>query len=314
MGSARVTPSGERLLAIIDLQNAIAAASMNSDEVMQLVAERARLLASANTGMVALLEGDELVSRAAAPSGTVGVRLAKTGAIGKCVADRQPVRIDDVATADTETRARLSSGAIACVPLFYGESVVGVIEVASAKPLTDEDVETLRLLAQIVAIARHRTYTYPRPRVDSQHDALTGLGNRRSFEERLAAELVRNKRYGHSFSLAMLELADLETAIDRVGQAAGDEALRHVVTVLQDHTRVIDDCFRIGAGELAIVMPGTSLEGARTLVDRCRTRIRDAKLCNGLVTASFGVVEAREETAAELVARGNAALTADKPR
>src|SRR5262245_6511109 len=220
MGSARVTPSGQRLLAIIELQNAIAGVSMNADEVMQMVAERARLLTSANTGMVALVEGDELVSRASAPSGTVGVRLAKTGAIGKCVADRQPVRIDDVATADTDTRARFSTGAVACAPLFYGESVVGVIEVASAQPLTDEDIETLRLLAQIVAIARHRTYTYPRPRFDSQHDPLTGLGNRRAFDERLVAELVRNKRYGHSFSLAILTLADLETAIDRLGQAA----------------------------------------------------------------------------------------------
>jgi diguanylate cyclase (GGDEF)-like protein len=306
---ARATPSADRLLAIIELQNAIAAASMNADEVMQLVAERARTLASAATGIVALVEADGLTPRAVAPAGTQIGKL-----VSPCVAERQPVRIDDVtkSSVDAETRARVGSGALACAPILFGESVVGVVEVTAPSPFTDEDVETLRLLAQIVAITRHRAYIYPRPRTDSQHDALTGIGNRRSFEDRLVAELVRNKRYGHSFSLAMLSLGGLDAANDRVGQAAGDEALRHAVNVLQDHTRVIDDCFRISAGELAIVMPGTSLEGARTLVERCRTRIKEANLCNGLVTAAFGVVEAREESSDDLVARAFAALAADK--
>jgi diguanylate cyclase (GGDEF)-like protein len=197
------------------------------------------------------------------------------------------------------------------VPLLYGENAVGAIEVASARAYTDDDIETLRLLAQIIAIALHRAYTYPRPRQDILHDALTGLGNRRAYEERIEAELARNRRYGHSFSLARLALAGLEDAGDRFGQAAADEALRELAAILKRDTRAIDACFRITADEFAIVMTGTSLEGARILVERCRTHIREARLCDGAVKASFGVVEAADETTDELAVRASAAVHAD---
>src|SRR6185295_2798701 len=104
----------------------------------------------------------------------------------------------------------------------------------------------------------------------------------------------------------------LETAIDRFGQAAGDEALREVAMILKRHTRAIDACFRINADEVAIVMPGTSLEGARILVERCRAHIAEARPCEGTVAASFGLVEAGAETAEALGIRPNAALGTDR--
>ncbi|MBS1124416.1 MAG: cph, partial [Deltaproteobacteria bacterium] len=215
---------------------------------------------------------------------------------------------------DAETVTRTGAGSILCVPLLYGESAVGVLEVVSSRTsaFTDEDLETLRLLAQLVAIALHRAYTYPRPRYDSEHDALTGLGNRRAFDDRIQAELTRNRRYGHSFSLAMLDLEGLETAIDRFGQAIGDEALREVTTILKKHTRAIDAGFRIGPDDFAIVMPGTSLEGAHTVAERCRSHIRDARLCEGALGSAIGVVAATDETADALAARAIAAVIADK--
>jgi diguanylate cyclase (GGDEF)-like protein len=183
-----------------------------------------------------------------------------------------------------------------------------------AAAFSDEDVETLRLLAQVVAIALHRAYTYPRPRQDILHDALTGLGNRRAYDERIEAELARNERYGHSFSLARLKLDGLEDAGDRFGQAAADEALRELAVILMRDTRAIDACFRTAADEFAIVMPGTSLEGAGILVERCRAHLAEARLCEGLVRASFGVVKASGETPDELAARVGAAIAEDKAR
>jgi diguanylate cyclase (GGDEF)-like protein len=291
---AMATPHSDRLLAIIELQNAIAAAGMNADEVMRVVADRAAALTDSAGGVVAIVEGDEIVIRAVGGSSKLplGTRQAReTSLSGRAFGERKPLRADDGAA----------------VPLFYGESVVGVIEVSGAGK-TDDDLETLRLLGQIIAIALHRAYTYPRPRPDNLHDPLTGLGNRRSFEERIAAELGRNKRYGHSFSLTIIDLAGLETANDRFGQAAADEALRVIANILKRHTRVIDACFRLAADELAIVMPGTSLEGARIVADRCRAQILDAKLCEDVIAPRFGIVEAKDEEADGLVARATAAL------
>ncbi len=314
-------PRPERLLAIIELQNAIAAAGMTAEEVMDLVGERAATLLSASSATVAISEADELVVRAA--SRTTGAprpaRLPRSGGGGLCLAERRPIQIDDAAgdpRADAETRARTGAASLLYVPLLYGESAVGVIELASAwsSAFSDEDVEMTRLLAQVIAIALHRAYTYPRPRQDVLHDALTGLGNRRAYDERIDAELARNQRYGHSFSLARLELDGIEDAGDRFGQAAADEALRQLAVILKRDTRAIDACFRIAADEFAIVMPGTSLEGARILVERCRAHLAEARLCEGLVRTSFGVVEAAQESPDALAVRVSAAIAEDKAR
>lgn len=318
---ADLRPGPARLIAIIELQNAILAAGMNADEILSITVERAAQLTSAACALVAISEGDDLVVRAVSrpTSAVFPSRLPRSGPANACVAERRPVQIDDAHAdprADADTRARYRATSLVYVPLLYGENAVGVFEVTSAKPgaFTEEDVETLRLLAQIVAIALHRAYTYPRPRQDIMHDALTGLGNRRAYDERIEAELARNDRYRHSFSLARLELDGLEDAGDRFGQAVADEALSELAVILQRDTRAIDACFRIAADEFAIVMPGTSLEGARILVERCRAHIAEARLCDGLVRASFGVVEAGQESPDALAARASAAVAEDKAR
>jgi diguanylate cyclase (GGDEF)-like protein len=301
MGETGKAPRTERLLGIIELQNAIAAAGMNGDEVMRFVAERAAPLTSAQGATVELVEGDDMVCRAA--GGTtkqhLGLRLSgKTSLGGRAVAERKPLRSDD--------------GAAIAVPLLHGEYAVGSLGI-SGGTFTDEDIETLKLLAPVISIALHRTRSYPRPPKDNTHDALTGLLNRRAFEERVDIELARRTRYGQSFSLALLDLDGFNTANDRFGEAAGDELLRNIATILNTHTRVMDASFRLGGDEFAILMPGTALEGAKTFTERCRQYIRDAKLCEGTVTASFGVVEAAEkETLAALTERADSALRDDK--
>ena len=296
------TPSTERLLSIIELQNAIAAAALNSDEVMRVVAERAALLLN-SAAMVELVEGDDVVCRASSGSShQLGVRRSTkaAGLSGKTIDSRKATKAED--------------GSSVCTPILHGEYAVGVLCASAAKsgPFNEADMETLRILANVIAIPLHRTRSFPRPRYDNTHDALTGLLNRRAFEERLSVELARKNRYQQTFSLALLDLDGFNTANDRFGEAAGDELLKMIGTILNKHTRVMDACFRLGGDEFAIVMPGTGLEGAKILAERFRIQIAEAKLLEGSVTASIGVIEASEETIESLAERAESALKADK--
>lgn len=294
-------PSPQRLLSIIELQNVIAAAAFNTDEIMRLVAERAVGLVDGNAVTVELVEGDDVVCRASSgASSQLGLRRSlKATLSGRCVTERKPVRSED--------------GRSICVPLIHGEHVVGVLSATRAsREFKPEDTEALKICANIIAIPLHRTRSFPRPRYDNTHDALTGLLNRRAFEERVGVEVARRTRYQQSFSLALLDLDGFNTANDRFGEAAGDELLRTIGTILSKHTRVMDACFRLGGDEFAIVMPGTAYDGARIVIDRCRQHIVEANLLEGTVTASVGIVEAGEETLEQLVARADAELRADK--
>lgn len=294
-------PSPQRLLSIIELQNVIAAAAFNTEEIMRLVAERAVALVGATSATVELVEGDDVVCRASAGlTSQIGQRRSQKSTLsGRCVAARKPVKAED--------------GRALCVPLIHGEHVVGVLGASGTSgTFGDEDMETVRILANIIAIPLHRTRSFPRPRYDNTHDALTGLLNRRAFEERVGVEVARRNRYQQSFSLAVLDLIGFNTANDRFGEAGGDELLRTVGTILTNHTRVMDACFRLGGDEFAIVMPGTGLEGARIVIERCRAHILEANLLDGTVRACVGIVEAGEETFEALLGRAEDALRADR--
>jgi diguanylate cyclase (GGDEF)-like protein len=299
---ASATPSSERLLAIIELQNAIAAAQLGAEDVMKLVAERAALLCGAGTASVELAEGDDMVCKAAIGAQPGQRRARKQSLPDRAIGERKPLRAED--------------GSQVSAPLVHGEHAVGVLTIGGPKAaggFTAEDVETLRILAGIIAIPLHRTRSFPRPRIDTTHDALTGLQNRKAFEERVLVELERNRRYDQAFSLALLDLDGFNTAIDRAGEAAGDALLKEIGTMLSKHTRVMDACFRLGGDEFAIVMPGTALDGARIVTERCREHIEAAKLAEGTVTPSVGIVEATDEKTVEaIMVKAESALKADK--
>jgi diguanylate cyclase (GGDEF)-like protein len=125
---------------------------------------------------------------------------------------------------------------------------------------------------------------------DVWHDALTGLLNRRAYEERLPVEIARATRYDWPLSLCLLDLDGFKKINDTLGHPAGDRALQQVAALI-DESRLVDDGFRIGGDEFAILMPRTRREEAELGATRLSRAISEIGMSDGSLGASFGVAD-----------------------
>jgi diguanylate cyclase (GGDEF)-like protein len=142
-------------------------------------------------------------------------------------------------------------------------------------------------------------------------DHLTGLANRRRFERQLEREVGRMARFGHPFSLLMLDIDSFKNLNDSYGHDAGDEAIRRISRVLREGTRGIDLAARIGGEEFAVVLVETSKEGALEVAERLRAAIKALEIpMAGHITGSFGVAECPSDaqTSAGIVKAADVAL------
>lgn len=151
-------------------------------------------------------------------------------------------------------------------------------------------------------------------------DPLTGLYNRRHFEEILRSEMARIRRYGGTCSLAMIDLDFFKNYNDTLGHLAGDDLLRELAALLRSHVRVSDVLARYGGEEFALVMVNTPKGEAARAMDRLRTLVEAYPFRGGSIqpdgrlTVSVGIASCPEEGMdyEELVEKADAALYAAK--
>lgn len=149
-------------------------------------------------------------------------------------------------------------------------------------------------------------------------DGLTGLLNRRAFDELLGSELNRTERTRAPLSLIMLDIDRFKAFNDHYGHPAGDACLQRVARTVQQQVRSpVDSVVRYGGEEICIVLPDTGEDGAYRLAERIRKSIRDLALEHqgsekGIVTVSLGIASYAEaetaRSALELVSRADEAL------
>jgi diguanylate cyclase (GGDEF)-like protein len=148
-----------------------------------------------------------------------------------------------------------------------------------------------------------------RAHVLARIDPLTGLGNRRAFDETSATEIGRAIRSGSPVSLVVADLDDFKAINDEHGHLAGDRCLREVAATLRATVRGPDSCFRWGGDEFALLLCDTTLAEAVTIAERaCRAVSSGGRLSLGYGVAQFDGAEAPEA----LLARADRALLAAK--
>jgi diguanylate cyclase (GGDEF)-like protein len=197
-------------------------------------------------------------------------------------------------------------GAAAFQPLAAADRTVGVLAVLwkSEPPEPPERaLQLLELLASEAAVAIERTTTLSELEKLTRVDALTGIGNRRAFDEQLLRELKRSEREGNSVALAMFDFDHFKAYNDSHGHPAGDRLLTEVAAAWQGCLRATDSLARYGGEEFALIAPGCNESDAVMLVDRLRASVTEGQTCSAGVAFWDHV-----ETPAELLARADAAL------
>ena len=181
------------------------------------------------------------------------------------------------------------------VPLVRPEGVVGaiVVEGNEAYRVRGESVRALRLLGAIAAVSLESQFEYEEIERRARTDALTGLSNRRHFEEQMERLLDECDRYGGPVSLVVADIDHFKLVNDSYGHDTGDVVLQIVAKVFRDGVRTVDIVARYGGEEIACLLPQTDLQGAREFAERMRRTIESrpipAKGREIPVTVSFGV-------------------------
>lgn len=213
-------------------------------------------------------------------------------------------------------------GSLLAVPLRRGDQdrpigalVCGHRHVAALRAM---EARNAKNLAVIAAGALETAWAVEDARRNARTDPLTGLANRRGFDERYAQVIQETDRYGGTAALILVDVDHFKRVNDTYGHEAGDEVLIAVADALADGRRTVDITARLGGEELAILLPQTDASGGREVAERMRRRIEalTVRTQSGeiKVTASFGVSEyaTRSGQAEHVVERADQALYAAK--
>lgn len=177
------------------------------------------------------------------------------------------------------------------IPLYTRNKPFGLFCVFSSRDeLADSETDFLTIFAQQIEMAITIADLFQAVREQAITDGLTGLYNRRYFEEYISKEVTRSLRQNQPFSVIGIDLDFLKKINDEHGHAYGDLAIKTVADVLKNNARSVDIAARMGGEEFNILLPGIDSQGAMTAAERIRKAIEEKELDTiGHITASVGV-------------------------
>jgi diguanylate cyclase (GGDEF)-like protein len=219
--------------------------------------------------------------RIAVGSGVLG-KVARTG-VSALVQNAGPAQIGGVLP---------ESRAVLCLPISYGESLLGVLNIESRdeNAFAPQDVLILNTLADLLATALHNSFVFQKLQQQSITDGLTGIKTRRFFWEALSSEWKRASRSGRPFSVVLMDLDKFKGVNDSLGHLEGDLVLARVGRLLEQKCRQSNVVARYGGDEFIILMPETGIEQSQVLAERLRLWLAtDPMLEEHHITGSFGV-------------------------
>ena len=172
---------------------------------------------------------------------------------------------------------------------FMGEVVIAPVRDRAGAPLRRDDGEILAWVSTLRDVSKRHDYEVELERLARQ-DPLTGLANRRLFDERLEQEMSDAIRHGRSLAVAILDLDGFKAVNDLHGHPSGDRVLQETAARLQRALRRGDLLARVGGEEFAWILPEVHSHGAWAAAERARRAIGEVPFPGiGHLTISVGV-------------------------
>ena len=197
--------------------------------------------------------------------------------------------IDNSKVANFLKEAKMKSYIL--VPLLSKHTHFGSLIVFSSREnISNSELNFLGLFAKQIELAITIADLFQAVKEQAITDGMTGLYNRRYFEEYIKKEAIRAMRQNQKFTVIGIDLDHLKQINDTYGHNYGDIAIKAIAEVLKNNARSIDIAARMGGEEFNLILPGVDIEGGCIAAERIRKAIESVELEKiGHITASLGV-------------------------
>lgn len=292
------------------------------DRVYQLTVHAAKEILSFDVCSLCIAEGDTLVVK------------ATSAGLAETAAEPRSIDGDSVAAQTFRTRKTLrfevpdkrgvpeTSGALQLSGISLPVGTIGVFQAASTShdAFSEEDARLLELLLGHTAQAVERIHLQEELVRQANHDVLTGLYNRRYFNQVIERELARSRRHTHPIGFLMIDVNRFKEINDRFGHQTGDKVLQTVASLLVGSVRESDLVIRYGGDEFLVVLMETG-DLAETACARIEAAVARKNRGSGVVpfpvTLSIGSAywdPSAEETLESVLSKADLAMYAVKRR
>jgi GAF domain-containing protein len=255
-------------VALVNRLTAIITSSVSIQMIFEGFAQELKKVVDIDWATIALIDGSELdflaLSTAIGSAWQPGERIPLEGTATELACrERQAVYEPDLKRDHTfwtgNSYVQQGIRSVVYLPLSVTDRVIGSLILATRKPnaYSRSQIRLLERVALQIAAPIENAQLYARMEQRSRIDVLTGLFNRRHFEERLKEEVSRHSRYGDVFSIFMIDLDSFKTYNDARGHLAGDILLSQIGKIIKSSVRSVDQAFRYGGDEFVVILPQT---------------------------------------------------------
>ena len=206
--------------------------------------------------------------------------------------------------------------AVMAIPMIYENNLLGLLVMLSQEKdfLDGFRINLLDIFCNQASTSLANAQLHAKIERMATTDGLTGLFNHRLFQEKLSGEFERLKRLPEPISLILMDIDHFKKVNDTYGHPIGDIVLKGVARVIKETIRAIDIPARYGGEEFAVILPGTSCEGAGNIAERLRQKVKEKPFsANGKlieVSISIGIATSPFDAKSkeELIERADQAL------